>query len=152
MTTNKEKLATDLLIKSCEGLKLKAYKDSVGKATIGCGTIKYPDGTLVKMGDTCTQEQAFEWLNDHLSRFIYPVVDALQAQYGFSDAVYCSLCSFAYNLGTGALKGDSIVSALQSGNLDNLATAFRKYVKAGGQVIQGLVNRREIEIKHFMEG
>lgn len=36
------------LIKSFEGLRLKAYDDGVGVWTIGFGTIKYPNGVRVK--------------------------------------------------------------------------------------------------------
>lgn len=147
----KKQQSVDLLIKTCEGIRLKSYKDSIEIWTIAFGTTHYPDGKAVKEGDTCTEEQAYDWLNNHLNKHVYPAVDALQVKYHFNDAVYCSLCSFAYNLGAGALKGESIIAALEKADLNALATAFRKYVKADGKIIKGLVNRREIEIKNFME-
>ena len=51
------------LIKQFEGLRLNAYDDGVGVWTIGYGTIKYPNGTLVKKGDKITQTQADQYLS-----------------------------------------------------------------------------------------
>ena len=57
------------LIKSFEGTKLKAYKCSAGIPTIGIGTTRYPNGNQVKIGDTCTLEQAETYLKHDLERF-----------------------------------------------------------------------------------
>ena len=53
------------LIKSFEGCKLTAYKDSVGVWTIGYGTTnadKSITGTTLKEGVKITQSTAEEWL------------------------------------------------------------------------------------------
>ena len=151
---DKKKYAVDLLVKACEGIRLSAYKDSAGILTIGIGLARhYPDGTEIQQDDTCTEEQAYFWLNYHLEKNVYPYVDKLQAQYQFNDKIYAALCSLAYNVGTGALKGDNIVAALESADLDDLAKAFSEYdkitVKGQKQVCPGLVRRRKIEIKYF---
>ena len=53
-----------LLIKSCEGIRLNAYQDEHGVFTIGIGIARiYPDGTSIRQGDTCTEVQAYTWLN-----------------------------------------------------------------------------------------
>ena len=46
------------LIKSFEGLFLKAYLCPANVPTIGYGTIRYPDGSKVKLGDVCTEADA----------------------------------------------------------------------------------------------
>ena len=51
-------------IKKYEGLKLKAYKDAVGKPTIGYGHTKD-----VKMGQEISWEQAEKYLKEDLSKF-----------------------------------------------------------------------------------
>lgn len=140
----------DMLVKSCEGCKLTAYQDSVGIWTIGIGTIKYPDGTSVQEGDTCTESQAFEYLNHHLENYIFPTVDKLKDKYLFNDKIYAALCSLGYNIGS-ALHGEHILKALESNDTDELANAFKLYNKAGGVINKGLQNRREIEIKYFTE-
>lgn len=147
---NDKQMTVVRLIETLEGCKLKAYRDSIGIWTIGIGTVKRPDGSKIKEGDTCTKEQAYEWVNAHLSKNIYPIVDKLQNQFLFNDRIYASLCSLAYNIGS-SLSGPSIITALKDANMSELAQAFRKYVKAGDKIIQGLVNRRESEIKFFME-
>src|ERR1039458_1595883 len=56
------------LVEQFEGLDLHAYLDSVRVATIAWGRIKYDDGSSVKMGDTCTREQANQWLQEDLEK------------------------------------------------------------------------------------
>lgn len=146
-----QQMTIDLLIK-LEGMHLKAYLDSVKIPTIGIGTIRKPDGTPIKMGDVCTEQQAYDWCNAHLAKYVFPGVSNLHRQYNFSDQVYAALSSLGYNIGS-ALSGTSILAALKSGNIDQLSAAFRLYTKetVNGvkRVNQGLDNRRIIEIKYF---
>jgi lysozyme len=146
-TQNQINLA-NALIKQCEGLKLNAYYDTNNVPTIGIGTTRYPNGVAVKIGDTCTFEQSYQYLDSHLNKFIFPAVDNLQQKYEFDDYVYAAMCSLSYNVGS-ALAGESILAALKDGCKNELGTAFRKYINSGGEPCQGLINRREIEIKFF---
>ena len=57
------------LIKISEGLKLKAYLCPANVPTIGYGTIRYPNGEKVKLGDTCTPEQAETYLKHDVKVF-----------------------------------------------------------------------------------
>ncbi len=149
--TDKYSRVVDLLAQpTFENCKLKAYFDNAGIPTIGIGTIKYPDGTRVKMGDVCTKEQAEDWCLDHCKKFVFGAVDKLQSNYKFNDDVWVALCSLAYNIGS-ALSGQSILAALKNGNLNDLALAFRKYVLVNGEPSKGLKNRRENEIKIFLK-
>ena len=50
------------VIREFEGFRENAYLDIGGVWTIGFGTIKYPNGSKVKKGDTCTHIQAETWL------------------------------------------------------------------------------------------
>lgn len=140
------------LIKQFEGLKLKAYLDSDGIPTLGIGTIKRPNGERIKMGDTCTIDEAEKWLNDHLERFVYPLVDKYQNEYKFSDRLYVAFCSLAYNIGStlDKVKSPNLHAALKSGDLNRIAIAFKRFKFVDGQVIQGLVNRRAKEVDYFM--
>lgn len=139
---------------SFEAFEPKAYQMTInGKLdvpTIGYGTIKYPNGIYVKMGDSCTEEQALSWVNDHMKKFIYPIVEKLQNKYQFSDKVFASLCSLGYNIGS-ALSGESIINALSQKNLNMLSVAFNKYNKFNGQPSKGLTNRRQKEVEYFMQ-
>ena len=64
--------------------------------------------------------------------------------------MFDALVSLAYNIGTGALAGSSIIRKLKAGDKLGAANAFRLYNKSGGQVLKGLVNRREEERKIFL--
>lgn len=100
MQISKEGLA---LIQHFEGCYLHAYLDSVKVPTIAWGRIVYPDGTKVKMGDTCTQEQADEWLRQDVeseaAKYMRAWVKEPLTQYEFD-----ALVSFCYNRGAGRLK------------------------------------------------
>lgn len=127
-----------------EGLFLHAYLDSVDVPTIGWGTIKN-----VKMGDTCTKEQALEWLKEEVQECA-EAVDKL-VNVPISNNAKCALVSFAYNLGRGALAGSTLLIKLNAGYpMPEVAHEFLKWCHAGGHVLQGLVNRRKDEMELFL--
>ena len=64
--------------------------------------------------------------------------------------MFDALISLAYNIGTSALAGSSIIRKLKAGDKLGAANAFRLYNKSGGQVLKGLINRREEERKIFL--
>ena len=119
--TNTIKLAA-ALIRVFEGLRTKAYKDAGGVWTIGYG---HTQG--VKEGDTCTPEQAEAWLAEDAAPLLALVAGRLPVE-------AAALVSFGYNCGAGALK------RVLAGQTD-----LRRWVKAGGKVLPGLVSRRELE-------
>lgn len=149
----KKQIAVDFLIESLEGIKLHAYLDVAGLPSIGIGTRYYTNGQPVKMGDICTESDAFIWLNYHLDHLIYPVLFRLCAGYNVSDKVFAALTSLAYNCGSAVLKEPEINEALKTENLNMLADIFRRYDKIhvdGIKVIsKGLQERREKEIAYF---
>lgn len=154
---NKYDMAIKMVsLPQCEGLKLTPYLCAAGVPTIGIGTTSYPNGIAVTMKDpSITKEQAVEYCTAYFQKNIFPKIDHLQPQFHFQDWVFTSLCSLAYNIPK-AIRGDSILNALLNSDLEALAIGFRNYnkiYKNGEYVIcQGLVTRREIEIKYFMTG
>lgn len=142
------------LICHFEGLFLKAYLDPVGIPTLGYGTIKFPNGEKVKLGQTCTKEQAVEWL-------MYEVNEkALKIGRYFSSIGYMpnenefsALVSFVYNLGEGTIlqQGRTMGNAIRSKSKNQIASAFLVYNKAGGKTLAGLVRRREAERALFLK-
>jgi lysozyme len=127
-----------------EGIRLRAYLDSANIPTIGVGTRFYPNGRKVSMGDLCTLLDAKLWLQDHLTKYVFPI---LKAYNDLPDSVYVSIVDFIYNVGH---LGPSVVKALNDKNWIELANAMREYNEAGGKVVEGLVNRREAEIKYMV--
>lgn len=146
------------LIKQFEGLFLTAYLCPAGVPTIGFGTIQYPDGSKVKIGDICTVAAANEYLQFEVAQKSKAVADMLRytivTQHQFN-----ALVSFAYNLGAHALKQSTLLKKLLV-NPNDYSIAhyktiagkpvidsceFLRWVRADGKVLNGLVRRRVVE-------
>lgn len=135
------------LIKQFEGFSPTAYKDVVGVWTIGYGTIQYPNGKKVQPGDTCSKEQAEQYLI-HDTRW---VVDALKDYSHLKQNRIDALASLIYNIGQSAFKNSTLKKYIDSNQFSLAAKEFDRWNKAGGKVINGLVTRRAKERKLFEE-
>jgi lysozyme len=132
------------LIKSFEGLELKAYKDSVGVVTIGYGST----GPHVSMGQSITETQAEALLLSDVTRFEKGVSDLVKVtltQYQFD-----ALVSFSFNLGLGNLKSSTLLRKLNSLDYKGASLEFARWNKAGGRVLAGLTRRRLAEKELFL--
>ena len=136
------------LICEFEGKRLVAYDDGVGVWTIGFGTIKYPNGVRVKKGDTCTIEQAKEYMRHDLIEFEHTVNSSVKVP--LNQNQFDSLVSLAYNIGSNAFKSSTLVKKLNAGDYQGAADQFNAWVNAGGKRMQGLVNRRDREKLLFL--
>ena len=132
------------LIKEFEGCRLTAYLDSVGVATIGVGHTKG-----VCMGDTCSQAQADSWLAQDVKEAEQCVDAAVTVP--LTQHEFDALVSFTFNLGCGNLKKSTLLRLLNASDYDAAALEFRRWDKAGGQVLAGLTRRRDAEARLFEE-
>lgn len=128
------------LIKSFESCRLTAYDDGFGNLTIGWGHTAgvYP-------GQTITQEEADALLESDVVIYNNAVL-AYNIQYHWTQNEEDALTSFAYNLGTG-----SIAQVTKNGTRTKaqIADAMLLYNKANGQIVPGLVTRRQREVALF---
>jgi len=136
------------LICEFEGKRLVAYDDGVGVWTIGFGTIKYPNGVRVKKGDTCTLDQAKEYMRHDLIEFEHTVNSSVKVP--LNQNQFDALVSLAYNIGSSAFKSSTLVKKLNTGDYQGAADQFNVWVNAGGKRMQGLVNRRDREKLLFL--
>lgn len=129
------------LIKSYEGLRLKAYKAVSAEKfyTIGYGHY----GADVSRETIITKEHAEQLLKKDLEKFEKAVTALNRA---WTQNQFDALVSFAFNCGAANLK--RLVA-----NRDDLqiADAFLLYNKAGGKVLSGLVRRRKAERALFLK-
>lgn len=132
------------LIKEFEGLRLKAYLDPVGIPTIGYGTIQYPRGDKVKMGDEITTEQANSYLIHHIETDVTPHLDRLVTT-TLNQNQYNALVSFIYNLGVGNFGKSTLLKRLNESKFQDAAQELLRWVYAKGKVLNGLVRRRQAE-------
>ena len=137
------------LIKEFEGFRNKAYQCSAGVWTIGYGTTVV-NGVPVKKGDTCTVEEAEEYLATDIDNFLTSIEDSIIIELSQNqiDAIGC----FTYNVGVGAFKKSTLLKKINASDFDGAANEFLKWNKAGGQVLAGLTRRREAERKLFIGG
>ena len=136
------------LICEFEGKRLAAYDDGVGVWTIGFGTIKYPNGVRVKKGDTCTLDQAKEYMRHDLIEFEHTVNSSVKVP--LNQNQFDALVSLAYNIGSSAFKSSTLVKKLNTGDYQGAADQFNVWINAGGKRMQGLVNRRDREKLLFL--
>ncbi len=137
------------LIKASEGLRLKAYYDSVGVLTIGYGTTNACAsiiGTTITPSMTISQATAEEWLKKTINAKYMPKVDKYDSKYGWNDNEASALCSFAYNIGS-----IDQLTANGTRTRTQIANKFTAYNKAGGKVLAGLTTRREKEKALFLK-
>lgn len=127
------------LIKKFEGCKLTAYQDSIGVWTIG-----YGHTTGVSKGQTITPAQADIFLKADCANAEKSVNS--YTKYNWNQNQFDALVSFTFNCGSGNLK-----TLLQNGarTIAQISTMITAYNKAGGKVLQGLVNRRAAEKELF---
>ena len=136
------------LIKGFEGVRTKAYKDSVGIPTIGIGFIKYSTGkrkgTAVKMGDTITPEEIKQEFLVQVQQYVRAVnnVIRLEIKERITQNMFNALVSLCYNIGVGKFSKSTLVKKLNALDFNGAANEFLKWNKAGGKVVQGLTNRR----------
>lgn len=136
-----------------EGLKLKAYLDSASIATIGIGTIKYPNGKKVKLGDTCTKEQAIEYAKHDLDAF-EDNLNALTVGVPLKQNQYDAALLLQYNIGAGAFSKSTVLKLIKANPNDpKIEAAWLQWNKArvNGVLkpIKGLTNRRMGEYKLY---
>ena len=139
MNISEEGLA---LLKKFEGCELKAYQDSVGVWTIGYGHTKD-----VKEGDQINKDEAEHLLAEEMPEYEgyindYVKVPLNQCQF---DALVC----WVYNLGPTNLRNSTLLTVLNQERYNDVPKEIKRWNKAGGEVLQGLVRRREAEALLF---
>ena len=132
------------IIKEFEGLRLKAYYDSVGVLTIGYG---HTEG--VHLGQVITEEEADEFLRHDVEWADAAIKSLVKVPIIYNQ--YAALVSFVFNVGTGNFKNSTLLKLLNSGNLKEAAEQFLLWDHAGGHVLKGLTNRRQKERALFLK-
>jgi len=131
------------LIKSFEGLYLKAYLCPAQVATIGYG---HTNG--VKLGQVIIVDQAIEYLKADLAP-----VEAYLNKSGLvlNQNQFDALVSFIFNLGQGAFNGSTLKKEIIENDREGIKTNWMKWVNAGGKKLPGLVRRRDLELDLFFK-
>ena len=126
------------LIKKFEGCKLEAYKCSAGVWTIG-----YGHTAGVKEGDVCTQEEAEKLLRGDIFKFEEYVQDSVEVD--LDQSQFDALVAWTFNLGPGNLISSTMLKKLNNGEYESVPFEMRRWNKAGGKTLDGLIRRRQAE-------
>ena len=130
------------LIKHFEGCELESYRCSANVLTIGYGTTKN-----VVEGMKISQHQAEELLMKDLEEFEEYVEDLIDVP--LEQNQFDALVAWTYNLGPTNLKTSTLRKVLNKGAYDDVAEQIKRWNKANGKVLKGLVRRRNAEAELF---
>lgn len=138
------------LIKRWEGLRLNSYTDVAGVWTIGYGHTKTarPNQTITETQAEALLLEDVAWAEEAINTYV--TVPLTQNQF---DA----LVSWVFNVGAdwvvmNGFKDATFIKELNKGNYEAVPAGLRLFVNAGGKRVQGLVNRREDEIRLWNKG
>lgn len=144
------KAALDLalpLIARFEGLRLRPYLCAASVPTIGYGATRYLDGRAVTLADPpISREAAERLLQLSVERDYLPAVLQLCPGADTAERV-AALVSFAFNVGTGALKTSTLRKRVNAQDWPGAVEQFLKWTRAGGRILPGLTARRNAEAR-----
>lgn len=132
------------LIKQFEGLRLQAYKDSVGVWTIGYGSTRH-----VKEGDQITLDQADERLRQDLESAENCIRNATHTV-RLTQHQFDALTSFVFNVGCTAFLNSTLLRLIRIGDFEAAARQFDHWTRAGTEHPLGLIKRRAAESDWFL--
>ncbi|CAD0218121.1 lysozyme [Chryseobacterium sp. D764] len=134
------------LIVSFEGFSAKPYLDSAGIPTIGYGNTYYPGGKKVTMKDpTITKEKGAE-----LFAAVLPTYEKIvnsKVKITLNQNQFDALVSHAYNTGGSETLFFLINRRATDSEIKDWFT--KRYITAGGKVLNGLIRRRKAEADLF---
>jgi lysozyme len=129
-----------------EGFRAVAYWDQWGQVW----TIAFGHTGGVKSGDKVTREKGLVLLRRDAATASQAVSDLVTVH--LNQKQFDALVSFVYNLGAGALAESTLLRKLNNGNYRGAAEEFKKWDHAGGEVLAGLLRRRNAEARLFEGG
>ncbi len=144
-----------------EGVRTRPYRCPALLWTVGVGHVIDPAHAAVKYEErkslpipagwdrTLSMDEVDQILAQDLGRFERGVVRLCPAAVG-RQGVFDALVSFAFNVGLGNLQRSGLRMKVNRGDFEEAAEEFKKWTKAGGKVLPGLVKRRNDERVLFL--
>ena len=130
------------LIKKFEGCRLESYRCSANVLTIG-----YGHTGVVKETDTITQEEADELLEKDVLKFEEYVEDNVIVE--LDQSQFDALVAWTFNLGPGNLRESTMLKKLNDSDYASVPSEMKRWNKAGGKTLDGLIRRRNAEALLF---
>lgn len=130
-------------IATWEGYRGDAYDDGVGVQTIGFGSTHG-----VKKGDKTDPVRALIRLHQDADAFAQTVRSC--APVPMHQHEFDAFVSLAYNIGPTAFCGSTLAKKLNAGDYAGACAEIKRWNRAGGKVMGGLVKRRAAEYRQCM--
>lgn len=131
------------LIKEFEGLRLEAYLCPAGVWTIGWGHTKG-----VKRGDRIDISTAEKYLREDIEEAERGIEKLVKVK--LNDNQFSALVSFVFNFGETKFRSSTLLRVINTDPYSpDVAVQFRRWVYADGKISQGLIRRREAEVKLY---
>lgn len=142
------------LTKGSEGFVDHLYNDAAQYCTIAYGhlvKLASCDGTEPPAFlDGVTEDEGTDLLVEDISTAQVAVMTAVDVD--LSDGQFAALCDFVFNVGSGNFRRSTLLKVVNAGDFQGVPFQLRRWVKAGGRELPGLVTRREKEIELFFDG
>ena len=122
-----------------EGREYVPYRDVVGVLTVCDGHT----GKDIIPSKRYSDAECDALLHQDLIP-VFAAIDRI-VKVPMSDFRKAALASFGYNVGITAMTNSTMVKKLNRGDTSGACDELRRWIKAGGKVWKGLVNRREVE-------
>jgi lysozyme len=151
------------LIKAFEGCHSSPYRCPAGLWTVGYGRVLYPEQARLKTAERSAYRLKSAddkaWSHDEIDDLLAKDLHRFQSGVlRLCPAAADNMChldamvSFAFNVGLGNLQASTLRMKYNRDDFKGAANEFPKWRKANGQVLQGLVRRREAEKSLFKSG
>lgn len=137
------------LVAGWEGLRTTAYPDRLAN---GIPTVCFGETRGVELGDSYTVEECQVMLGQGLVEFETGMRRCLTSPDTIPAKPYVAFLSLSYNIGNGAFCRSTVAREANAGNFRAACEAISMWTRAGGKVVQGLVNRRSDERRLCLEG
>lgn len=145
------------ITKNSESCSLHAYPDPASPLARGIGQSGAPwtigwghTGAEVHAGLVWTQAQCDAQLLADMARAEANVRAVVQIP--LTQDEFAALCDLDFNIGNGNFNSSTLLRLLNAGDIDGTIAQFAVWNKAGGQVLGGLVKRRDGEAALFQLG
>lgn len=113
-------------------------------ATVGFGSTQG-----VKLGDRTTPVKAAQRALSDVGKYEGAIKQCVTAP--LNQREYDSYTSLAYNIGSGAFCGSTLVRKLNAGDYAGACREILRWNRSGGRVVNGLTVRRQAEYQQCMD-
>lgn len=132
-----------------EGYRAYAYRDPIGVLTYCYGETQ---GANDAVGKKFSEAECRALLTKRMAHYEQGNAACVAGYEKLSPFTQAAFNDFSYNLGNGAFCKSTAARLLRDGDVRGACHQIGKFIYAGGEVLQGLVKRRQLEQMYCLKG